>query len=78
MPRSYKYLYMDVALPGDLFAGESDPATLTDLFASQAIDEARERMKTYAVPAEWTARIISGTIGESYEVVFRVCRKSGV
>jgi hypothetical protein len=67
--RSYRYVYMDVCLPGD-FSQDEEEYTL------QAIREAGERMRTWAIPAIWTARLIEGTIGKSYEVTFRVCRKS--
>lgn len=71
MSKTFRYLYLDVALPGDLFLG----GNLED-FGQQAIMEAGERMLTYAIPAFWTAKLISGQIHESNEVVFRVCRKS--
>lgn len=70
MARQFQYDYYEINLPGDLF-DSSD----TEAFASQAIDEARERAKLYCIPATWTATLIRGTLGESFEVTYKVCRK---
>lgn len=59
--------YYDVDVPGDL---ADDLGTL----AEQAITEARERARIWAIPAEWTASRVSGDVGDS-NVRFRVCRK---
>jgi hypothetical protein len=53
-------------VPGDC---ADDIATLADY----AINEARERARLYAVPAEWSARVVSGDIGD-FNVKFRVRR----
>lgn len=58
--------YYEVKLPTDL----SD--SLDDL-SSMAINEAKERARLYCVPAEWSAKLIAGEVGEG-EVSFRVCR----
>ncbi len=63
----FKYDYYTVAVPGDLHDN-------MEALADQAINEARERAKLYAMPAVWTARHISGEVGD-FEVKFRVCRK---
>jgi hypothetical protein len=75
MARMYKYNYMDVQLPGDLFAG-LEGKELNDALADIAINEARERFATWAIPAVWSARLTEGTPSESFKVVYRVCRKS--
>lgn len=77
MPRKRKfdYHYMDVTLPGDLFIGVPKGKDVQEM-ESYAIDAARDRMRTYRMPASWTAHVVKGTVGESYEVTVRVCRKS--
>jgi hypothetical protein len=59
--------YYTVSIPGDLSEEMND-------LENQAITEARERAKLFAIPCEWSVKLIKGEIG-SYEVVFRVCRK---
>ena len=62
-----KYDYYTVAVPGDC------ADTLAEL-ADVAINEARERARLYAIPAEWLAVVIRGEIGDC-NVTFRVRRK---
>lgn len=59
---------IDVSLPGDLFP------TLKEL-ADYAIDQAREEMDDYVIPAEWHSELVRGEIGD-FEVVFTVTRYS--
>lgn len=59
--------YYTVDIPGDL----SDSL---EALAEQAITEARERARIWAIPAEWTATRVSGDVGD-FNVRFRVCRK---
>lgn len=63
----HSYDYYEVSIPGDL------ADTLQEL-GQQAIREAEERTKLHAMPCEWTAEPIRGTVGD-YEVMFRVRRK---
>jgi hypothetical protein len=63
--RQYRYDYYKVAVPADL----SDDAKH---LGHQAIAEAEERSKLYAMPAIWTATRIGERGGD---IIFRVCRK---
>lgn len=58
--------YYMVTVPGEV---ADDIDTLADI----AISDARERTRLYAMPATWTATIISGEPGD-YVVTFRVRR----
>lgn len=58
--------YYLVDVPGDA-------ADTFDALGDIAINEARERARIYAIPANWTATRISGDIGD-FVVRFRVCR----
>lgn len=65
MPMTYdRYT---VSIPGDL-------ADNLEALGDQAITEARERARIFAIPAVWTATRIKGDVGDN-EVVFRVVRK---
>lgn len=57
-----------VSLPGDLFDS-------IDQLAHYAIDHARENAPDYVMPANWTAKHVSGEIGDN-EVTFHVLRSS--
>lgn len=59
---------VDIVLPGDLFP------TIKEL-ADYAIDQAREEMDDYVIPAEWHSEIVRGDIGD-FEVIFSVTRYS--
>ncbi len=59
--------YYTVNVPGDAFE------TLEDV-TDHAVHEARERAKLYCIPAEWTATVVRGEIGD-HEIEVRVCRK---
>jgi hypothetical protein len=59
--------YYTVNVPGDAFG------TLEEV-TDYAINEARERAKLYCIPCEWTARVVSGELGD-FEIEVRVCRK---
>lgn len=61
------YDYYEIDVPGDC-AGEIGE------LAEIAINEARERARIYAVPAEWTAKRVSGELGD-FNVKFKVTRK---
>ena len=63
---AFRYDYYTVDIPGDC---ADDMATLADY----AINEARERATIYAMPALWTARRVSGDVGD-FNVQFRVRR----
>ena len=64
--RKYKYNYMLVSVPNDLFPQKQARG-------EYAIDEARERMRTWAVPCEWEAvRVNDG----SFEEIWRVRRRA--
>ena len=58
--------YYTVAVPGDVYDNVEQLGQL-------AIDEAKGRARLYAVPAAWTATLVSGEVGD-YEVTFRVRR----
>jgi len=62
-----RYDYYDIDVPGDC------ADTIGDL-ASIAIDEARERARLWVMPCLWTARHVSGEVGD-WIVRFRVVRK---
>jgi hypothetical protein len=70
MGSNYVRDYYKVAVPGDVF----DELNAGTLLAELAINEARDRAKLYCVPALWTAKLISGEVGD-YEIVFQVVRK---
>ena len=59
--------YYLVRIPGDMCN------TLTEV-CEAAITEAREKTRIYAIPAEWTARVIKGEIGD-WEVTVKVRRR---
>lgn len=60
-----------VTVPGDVYGTDSDALErLSDL----AINEARERARIYAIPAQWSAKLVAGEVGD-FEVTFRVTRK---
>lgn len=64
--RKYRYNYILVSVPNDLYPQKQARG-------DYAIDEARERMKTWAIPCEWQAtRVRDGT----FEEIWRVRRKS--
>ena len=65
-----RYDYYSVDVPGDC---ADDIATL----AGYAINEARERARLYCVPAEWSAQLVCGELGD-FNVRFRVRRKRRV
>jgi flavin-binding protein dodecin len=58
--------YYRISIPGD-FGTETE-------ICEQAVTEARERARLYVMPAEWAARIVSGTVGD-YEVTVLVTRR---
>lgn len=59
-----------VKVPGDVFSEDEALQQLANL----AIDTARDRAALYCVPALWTAKLVSGSVGD-FEVVFQVTRK---
>ena len=61
------YDYYTIDVPGDC-------ADTIEELGGIAINEARERARLYCIPALWTARLISGAVGD-WEVTFRVSRK---
>jgi hypothetical protein len=63
----FVYDYYDVEVPGDL----SDDV---EVLGQQAIDEARERARVYALPADWMVTLIKGEVGD-FNVTFRVRRR---
>lgn len=64
--RKFKYNYMLVSVPNDLFPQKQARGEF-------AISEARERMRTWAIPVDWEAtRIKDG----AFEEVWRVRRKT--
>lgn len=65
--RRFVYDYYVVDVPGDAFDDKQ-------YVMQQAISEARERTKIYAMPASWTAKVLSGEIG-SHNIVVKVTRK---
>lgn len=88
--RKFKYDYYTVYVPGDMYIPENVNVDTEDMTKSEAesavnaeimrqlglhaISEAEERSKVYAMPANWSARHVSGEIG-NHLMVFRVCRK---
>lgn len=58
--------YYTVSLPGDVFDSLEDLSSL-------AINEAKEKVRLYCVPAIWTVKVLAGEVGD-HEVSFRVCR----
>ena len=66
----FTYDYYTIHVPGDMFVGERALESTADV----AIDEARERARLYCIPAEWTATLVSGELGD-WEMVFKVRRK---
>jgi hypothetical protein len=62
-----RYDYYTVDVPGDC-------ADSVEELGNIAIDEARDRARLYCIPALWTARRISGEVGD-FTVRFQVCRK---
>lgn len=71
MASKFVYDYYEVEIPGDVFDGEDSLEQL----ASLAIDEAREKTKLYCTPCVWTSEKVSGEVGSSGDVTFRVRRK---
>lgn len=65
MPRQFRYTYWTVEVEADAFLDK-------DGACDWAIDHAREKARTWCVPALWTAKVLR----TDYYHVIRVCRKT--
>lgn len=63
----FRYDYYTISLPGDLFLE-------IEHFKNYAVNQAMEQTKLYCVPAEWSAKLVKGEVGDN-EITFKVCRK---
>lgn len=76
--RYFRYNYYLVSVPPDAANPDSSEKEKMEYLGGLAIDIAREeRAKLYCMPALWTAVPIKGDL-DSFEMVFRVCRKRRV
>ena len=74
MSKVYRYDVYEVQVPTDLADPEKSPDDQRKELCQQAITQAEERAKVYALPADWSAEIVQGDL-EGFEVTVRVVRK---